>query len=255
MVNPIIYDQYEHVNRPQTRPISFIPDKLLHESLKAYEQNNFVVFLADRFGVEIIKALIKKYFIGTSKLWPGATVFWQIDVCGKIRTGKIIPYNKDSGKRIKSSLTKVNWAHKALKLVDFNLQQCFFGEHLLKENLNKPVAIVESEKTAILASIYIPQFIWLATGGLNGCKWIDGNVNTVLRNRRIVLFPDLSKPESKINCFDVWGQKAKQLADQLPDSIIIVSDLLEKKATITERHEGLDMGDFLLRFDHRKFYY
>jgi hypothetical protein len=51
-----------------------------------------------------------------------------------------------------------------LKLPAFQLSQCLFGEHLLKDT-ETPVAIVESEKTAIIASCYYPEFIWLACGG------------------------------------------------------------------------------------------
>ena len=40
--------------------------------------------------------------------------------------------------------------------LDINeLKQCFFGEHLLREK-TMPVAIVESEKTAIISSVYLP---------------------------------------------------------------------------------------------------
>jgi hypothetical protein len=44
--------------------------------------------------------------------------------------------------------------------------QCFYGEHLLREGV--PVVVVESEKTAILASFFYPQFDFVATGGVNG---------------------------------------------------------------------------------------
>ena len=36
---------------------------------------------------------------------------------------------------------------------------------LLSENPTKSVAIVESEKSALIATHYMPEFIWLATGG------------------------------------------------------------------------------------------
>jgi hypothetical protein len=32
---------------------------------------------------------------------------------------------------------------------DFELKQCYFGEHLLEKYPEKPVAVVESEKTAV----------------------------------------------------------------------------------------------------------
>ena len=70
------------------------------------------------------------------------------------------------------------------------------SKHLMKGN-NKPVAIVESEKTAIVASIYIPEYVWIATGGKNGCKWKEKDIAKVLLNREqpIYLFPDLNAIE------------------------------------------------------------
>jgi len=48
------------------------------------------------------------------------------------------------------SFSCIDWAHKALKLGNLSLNQCLFGEHLLNEYRNKPVAIIKSEKTAII---------------------------------------------------------------------------------------------------------
>lgn len=71
----------------------------------------------------------------------------------------------------------------------YNLKQCFFGEHLLSEDKSRPVALVESEKTAIIASYYLPQFLWIASGGKNGC--FNANSLSALAGRSVVLFPDL----------------------------------------------------------------
>ena len=78
---------------PQPKPVSFIPVEVFKASLKAHETNHFVQFLIDLFGVEVASQLVSSYFIATSKHWNGATVFWQIDTQGKVRTGKIMLYN------------------------------------------------------------------------------------------------------------------------------------------------------------------
>ena len=46
---------------------------------------------------------------------------------------------------------------------NFVLQQVFFGEHLVTED--KPIALCESEKTAIMMSVFRPEFTWIAAGG------------------------------------------------------------------------------------------
>jgi len=114
-----------------------------------------------------------------------------------------------------------------------------FGEHLLIDK-TKPVAIVESEKTAVIASVYLPQFIWVAVGSLT-------NLNTekciILKGRTVTLFPDL-------NGFEKWSIKAKELS-QLAN--ITVSNLLERKATECEKRQGLDLADYLLKYDYNEF--
>lgn len=37
------------------------------------------------------------------------------------------------------------------------MKQCLFGEHLLLQYPTKPVAIVESEKSALIASHFMPD--------------------------------------------------------------------------------------------------
>jgi hypothetical protein len=177
--------------------------------------------------------------IGTSKYEPGAVVFWQVDITGRVRTGKIMLYDAVSGKRVKDRDKHITWAHTALRLPDFNLKQCFFGEHLLKDQ-QKPVAIVESEKTAVVASIYLPDYIWLACGGINN---LNAERCRVLKDRKVMLFPDLGG-------YDKWSDKAKKL---LHISHFNVSNLLERKATNEEKQQGLDLADYLLKFSLSKF--
>jgi hypothetical protein len=232
---------------------SIIPVELFKDSLKDYKENNFIKFLCELFGEEITSKIIEKYYIGTSKHWERATIFWQIDISGKIRTGKIIQYKiipfersiieKDC-KRVKTNTPPIYWVHSALKVQNFNLQQCFFGEHLLKAELKKPVAIVESEKTAIIASVYIPEFIWLAVGGLSN---LNIEKCTVLKGRNILLFPDLRG-------FEKWEIRAKKISLELMGIKFIISDLLEKKATEIERKQGLDLADYLIKFNYKEFH-
>lgn len=222
------------------KPVTSIPVDIFKQSLKNYSQNNYVKFLFDSFGSEVANQLISKYYIGTSKHWPGATVFWQIDITGRIRTGKVMLYDPGTGKRIKKPFVNlIHWVHKALKLPDYELKQCFFGEHFLRNN-TKPVAIVESEKTAIIASAYLPQFTWLAAGSKDG---LNPEKCRVLHGRNVILFPDL-------NGFELWSKKAKELSNI---TRFTVSGLLERKATESERKQGLDLADFLVKFPVKAF--
>ena len=224
---------------PQPKPVSFIPVEVFKASLKAHETNHFVQFLINLYGVEVASQLVSRYFIATSKHWNGATVFWQIDIQGKVRTGKIMLYSPTTGKRVKNLELPVYWVHKALKQPEFELRQCLFGEHLLIDK-TKPVAIVESEKTAVIASVYLPQFVWVAVGSLTN---LNAEKCSILKGRTVTLFPDL-------NGFEKWNNKAKELSHL---ANFTVSDLLERKATEAEKKQGFDLADYLIKYDYKAF--
>ncbi len=228
-------------------PISTIPFEMFSESLAHFRENNFVRYLQGLFGTTVTSKLIKRFYIGASDYWRGATVFWQIDVRGHIRSGKIMLYDIATGRRVKdvqpdgSKRSKITWAHSILqkqgRIQDFNLRQCLFGEHQLAGQ-HKPVAVVESEKTAIVASAHLTGFVWLACGSSTN---LTADKFRVLAGRKVVLFPDLK-------CFEKWRERSRQLQAQL-DCSITVSDLLEREASEADKEQGLDLADYLTRLD------
>lgn len=48
----------------------------------------------------------------------------------------------------------------------YRFGRCFFGEHLWDPE--RDTCLVESEKTAVIAAFFFPDYNWLATGGSNG---------------------------------------------------------------------------------------
>jgi len=172
--------------------------------------------------------------VGTVKKWGGAAVYWQVDIEGNVRAGKMMGYNPKDGHRIKEPHPQVSWVHSELKLPDFNLKQCLFGEHLLATS-SATIMLVESEKTCLIASHFMPDFLWLATGGKNGC--FNEDAMQVLRGRDVILMPDLGAIEK-------WIDKSKIL-EPICKSVTI-SDVLDQMATDEQRKAGLDISDFLL---------
>lgn len=173
--------------------ISYIDTGIVYQSLKGYPKNRLFQFLTSQFGEAAAMKLMKRYRVGSSKHWDGATVFWQIDRDERVRTGKIMLYNSETGKRVKHPFNHVTWVHSLLHKDGFHLRQCFFGEHLLASDPTRPVALVESEKTALFASYSLPQYLWIASGGKNGC--FNEYSLSVLVGRNVVLFPDLGATE------------------------------------------------------------
>jgi hypothetical protein len=233
------FQPLKRINMPEpVKPTNYLPIEILEKSLSSYSKNNFFLFLCKLFGEVAALDLYKRYLIGTSKHWPGANIFWQIDNKERIRTGKIMHYSPITGKRTRDRFDHINWVHKVLKMADFNYKQCFFGEHLLSEFPNHEVCIVESEKTAIISSVYFPQFIWIATGGKAGCRWFDKEVSRVLIDRIVTLYPDS-------DAFEVWKQKADVLSKNIRCELT-VSDYLEKTLPIEQKKKGIDIADILL---------
>lgn len=201
----------------------------LYNTLTDYDSNHLIQFLAGKLGVQATEQLITKYRIGTHHKWRGSTVFWYTNTAGNITAGKIMLYDSHTGKRIKTPQPHISWMHSELGKQDFKKQPCLFGEHLLQNNI-QPVGIVESEKTALIAAHYHPQYIWLATGGIGNL-----NVEHINRfNRRVTLFPD-------VGGYDTWAQKAKFLAHST------TSNMLQHLLHFGDRYNGFDLGDLLLQ--------
>lgn len=210
--------------------------------MRRYDINPLYRYFTKVMGKENVDKLFSLYRVGTSKRWGGATVFWQTDRDGNVRAGKIMGYDAVTGHRIKEPFNQVSWVHSVRKVPDFRMKQCLFGEHLLSDTSAamsaKPVAIVESEKTALVAAHFIPDFIWLATGGMHGC--FNGEAIQVLDGREVILFPDLKATEE-------WRQRLLMLESFCRRATC--SDLLERIATNEQRSQGLDIADFLLMED------
>jgi len=233
--NPATFATTETEQRP---PASYHPAGWVNRSLGNYESNSLVKWLATLPGWswELAEETARSYNTGTTD--NGWAIFWQVDAAGKVRAGKMIRYGGD-GRRVKTGYS-YDWVHANLKrsgeLESFELVQCFFGLHLVDKN--KPVAIVESEKTAIISSQYLPQFHWIATGAKNGLTEFK---MMALRGMKVSLFPD-------VGAFNDWKEKAiefRSIAD------IQVSDLLERMAG--EEDAGYDIADYLVRHDLRGF--
>ena len=224
-------------NLEENKPVEYLPFEIFDRSVSNHESCDLFPFLEKLFRKDIAKRLCEDYFIGSSR--DGKTAFWQADISGKLRQCKLIRYGQD-GHRDKT--TEIAFAgKKILNNKEANLQQCFFGEYLLSfpENNNKPIAIAESEKSAVIASVYYPEFVWLATGGKSGASWTSANVCKVLKRRKVILFPDLG-------AHDTWKAKGSLIAS-VAGCKVATSDILERSASENDKAEGLDLVDYLLR--------
>ncbi len=213
------------------------PDYIAPEHLKAtlgnYDRNAFVQFLFDLFPdcSEEIQAVLKMYFVGT---YEDYCCFPQIDRLNRVCKAKLIKFNRGSGKRLKGEFDTSSLKTKLKLKADFNYKQIFFGEHLLRSDALRPVAIVEAEKTAIVASLCFPEYIWLATGSK---QWLKPERLQRLDGRQIILYPDADG-------FDQWQSVATDAQRQ--GLSVKASALIENFATDQQKQNQYDLADYLI---------
>lgn len=217
-------------------PTSFHEKKLVSESGRNFDKNNFIQQLKDDFPKQAIKNAIQKYLIGTSNHWKGATIFWQIDNNQNVRHGKIMLYDRGTGKRVKKDgKAYISSVRSQLKLKNHYLKQCLFGLHLINDYPNKKIAVVESEKTAVKMSMLMSQYNWLATGSKSLLQY---KYLKEIRAFPIVLFPDKGayenwyKISAKLESLGFNIQTSKWLEDSNYPENSDLADLLTHEETM-----------------------
>lgn len=242
---------------PPIEKINFVKKEIFMQTMKLYESNNLFLYLKKLVPIELLYESFFRYGVGTAK--NNGTIFWQIDKFLRIRTGTKIQYDH-TGHRIKS-IDPI----KLFKKSD-DYKPCLFGEHLL---FTAPddfiVCLVESEKTALIASMYLPKMknktaIWMACSGANG--FTDEKIRT-LAGLNVMLVPDFS-----VHARMTWGaipmrKKRNDKGQLIPaiDGELIedyVSAAIKLKnidcnVSIYDPHpeidDSSDIGDMLVQFN------
>jgi len=255
------------VRKPKVKP-NYIPKSILTATLKGYENNVFIQNLANRVKFSIpendLEKVISQYYIGTvnNGYRKGAVTFPFIDRELNVCAIQVKQFNEDNhtiGTDFLHSIVEKHHTKRGEDLPDWlqdyktneSKVSCLFGEHLLKKYPLNPIALVEAPKTAIYGTLYFGfpdnpnALLWLATYNLST---LTAERCNVLHGRRVILFPDLSENG---RAFQLWSERANSF--RITGAKFTVSDLLEKKAGEAERLKGLDLADFLIERDWRKF--
>jgi hypothetical protein len=195
----------------------------------------------------------KRLKAGNAALIHTASNFWRVMKAARPEDWQHLMTGNQQGDYSEIELfedaAKVYGRYLSAETRNLNLRPCFFGEHLLAEYPRAVVNICESEKTAILASVYFPapEFVWIAAGASNGVRWNEQATFEVLRNRKVILWPDLgfANREKTMTFFDKWAERAERISAVMPCTIR-VSNFLETKATPERIAAGYDFADYLL---------
>lgn len=218
---------------PQLPRVYVNPNNILRAASKAPLTALFN-FLCRFFRSDEVGRIFSLYRVGATREFgevPGmmGTAFPYIDHSGRCVDVKLMAYDTN-GHRRKNGYS-ANWFLAKAKLNDRRAPWPLFGEHLLSLNTSAPVAVVESEKTALIASIALPGYIWVATGSKQN---LNAERCKALKWRAVYLFPDtdgveewtrrgleMSKQGFNVhNCSEVVTENAKNTGDDIADIIL-----------------------------------
>ena len=214
---------------------------------------------------EQMQRAAQRYRLGMSR--DGGVIFWQIDEREMLRDGKIMYYRPDCHR---DHDRKPTWTNHLLRRCrqmpeDWKPEHCLFGLHRTKQTLQthpRPlpveggekktvaplpkqggdgggsIAIVESEKTAVIMSEVMPEYVWLATGGKTELSVAKLKP---LAGRKVILFPDTDETG---DTYRDWYEVAEAAGDVFGHPVT-VSSLLEQRATKAQKAAKIDIVDLI----------
>lgn len=211
----------------------YIPEAAIWMEYGTEPENNLLTYLRMHYPKESVDDVTKSYVLGTTK--DGGTIFWQINIDGHVQKAKISYYGKN-GKR--TNKFKVPYKN------EDGYYSCLYGAHLLTESvkLNYTVILVESEKTAIVGDIILPNYVWLAYGGLNG---LTDKKMDCLEGFNVLVVPDISE-----NAVAAIYKKLPQLTQICRR--VKIWDMTKGKTDLQLKEEGIynnDLEDFIRKIN------
>ena len=162
-------------------------------------------YLAKSFPQSGLEMVTKMYHLGSTR--KGEIIYPQIDAQGRCRTGKVMAYGEDGHRIKRSECDAVDWLHARLMrqqgkaASDYHLRQCLFGEHLLTKYPYRIACLTEGEKSAVIASLFFPQFVWVSCGGKFGLK---PETCKSLAGRDVIVYADADAVAE-------WSEKIRRL--------------------------------------------
>lgn len=232
------------------RPQIYIPESILKRTLQGYSLNGFLNnLLKQGISPEAVQRITEDYYLGTitKGIYTGAVCFPFIDEFHRINAIQVKLFNEQN------KTTKTNWIHSILAssiseqpnwLKDYYKNEskvnCLFGIHLLHKYPNKKVIIAESPKNAITGSLFLPEFLWLASGSLG---YLNAEKFKALKGKDVMIIPDTSTDSV---AFDQWSFQAEKISKKVGLKIS-VTDFLESIVTEEQKSSGFDIADYFLQ--------
>lgn len=187
-------------------------DVLMGAKAWPLEKCSLFRWMCGMFPEERVREVWDKYNVTTDS--HGNCVFWYVDQDGRILYDKRILYKAD-GHRDKDF-----FPGRQFRVADGYAGRCYFGACVPDDG--KKAFIVESEKSALLASLYYGGRRFLATGGKGNLREIEPNM---------MLVPDMDARmewEEKGEVWQ-WWEKWGIPVSEIPDHADIGDMIVAKK--------------------------
>jgi predicted P-loop ATPase len=214
-----------HAMLDYTAPTPKEPAKIIYPNVEYCngilnnQSSNFHLFCINK--LQITPEHLKKWKVGTNE---NDTAFLYQTEAKQYVNIVFIEY----GTNCKRNKKKFPFSLKSNNSIE-KYSLCLFGSHILSPiTENKTVCLVESEKTACIASFFYPQFDWLATGGNNK---LTGEKIHILYNRSVFYVNDADKAGKE-------SSTLKRLTEYKQNFQII--------NLFPDRNDGYDLADAII---------
>lgn len=206
---PFIWDGHRQREAEKVRYVG----KDVLDGAKQYDLNKCSLFrwMCRLFPEERVREVWDRYNVTTDS--HGNAVFWYVDQSERILYDKRILYKEDGHR------DKTFFPGRQYRVADGYTQKCYFGACIPDDG--KKAFICESEKSALLASLYYNGRRFLATGG-------KGNLREIGKNEMLV--PDMDARMEWEERGEVWRwwEKWGLPIERIPDHADI-GDMIEWK--------------------------
>ena len=202
-----------------------LPSWPMVDACRADSLDAFQPFIAaGKLSEDQMHDACQRYHLGQTR--SCIPMFWMIDDMNT-------PLDAHIGDRWISQLLK----QREPLIANWQVQHCLFGLHLLAHAMS-PIAIVESEASAIVLSALFPETIWLAYATTSH---LSPDLFAPLEGHIVTIYPNTDPTLSTYLFF----QDLVTLTLQQYDLDITISPLLEDNATPTQKDRNIDLLDFL----------
>lgn len=204
-----------------------IPSMPMVNACRANDYDCFAPFIAaGKLTIEQMHHAAQRYYLGKTK--SGQPIYWMLDEM-------LTPLDAHIGNDWISTLLK----HREPVLKNWFVSHCLFGLHLINASPSYPIAIVESEASAVVLSELFPERIWMA---YTSVSHLLPGLLAPLEGRSVTIYPSTDPSMNTYMFFRDYERHVKGMYD----INLTIDETLEDNASDSQKERCIDLLDFLL---------